>query len=265
VRLKLPGLALTYLVLLIPSFVSADVLEEILERGTIRIGVTEFIPWAISTKSGELVGFEIEVANKIASDMNVKPEIRVYEWERIIPALQEGEIDVIASGLNITPARALQVNFSQPIAASGISIAANKEKTKNVTSFDELNDKRVVITVVEDSFAQSVAQTFFDQANIRAHPNSELAQNDVLETRAHAYVATVPEVNFFVLMNSRKVDVPVRETLMASSEGLAVKKGEQELLNFLNSWVVARQTDKWLSATREYWFNTVEWVPQLSE
>ena len=158
-RLKLPGLALTYLVLLIPSFVSADVLEEILERGTIRIGVTEFIPWAISTKSGELVGFEIEVANKIASDMNVKPEIRVYEWERIIPALQEGEIDVIASGLNITPARALQVNFSQPIAASGISIAANKEKTKNVTSFDELNDKRVVITVVEDSFAQSVAQT----------------------------------------------------------------------------------------------------------
>jgi polar amino acid transport system substrate-binding protein len=52
---------------------------------------------------------------------------------------------------------------------------------------------------------------------------------------------------------------------VASSEALAVRKGEQEFLNFLNAWVVARKTDKWLGATREYWFNTIEWVPEVSD
>ena len=48
---------------------------------------------------------------------------------------------------------------------------------------------------------------------------------------------------------------------MASSEALAVKKGEQQLLNFLDAWVTARQTDKWLATTRGYWFETMDWMP----
>ena len=61
-------------------------------------------------------------------------------------------------------------------------------------------------------------------------------------------------------MNGRKVDVPLSEPIMASSEGLAVKKGEQELLNFLNAWVVARRADKWLGTSHDYWFETIDWV-----
>ena len=45
--------------------VSADVLDEILERGTIRVGVAEFVPWTLKNKAGELIGFEIEVARKV--------------------------------------------------------------------------------------------------------------------------------------------------------------------------------------------------------
>jgi len=40
-------------------------------------------------------------------------------------------------------------------------------------------------------------------------------------------------------------------------------KGEQEFLNFLNAWVVARQTDKWLGTTRDYWFKTIDWMPDV--
>ncbi len=111
----------------------ADVLDDILERGTIRVGVAEFVPWTIKTSSGELIGFEIDLARKIASDMNVEPEFKIYEWEKIIPALQQGEIDVIAAGMAITPRRALQVSFSQPVGNSGISLATNTNKTKNVS------------------------------------------------------------------------------------------------------------------------------------
>jgi polar amino acid transport system substrate-binding protein len=238
------------------------VLSDILDRRTVRIGVAEFVPWTMKTESGELIGFEIDIANKIASDMGVTPKIVLYEFEKLIPALQQGEIDIIAGGMAITPGRALQVNFSQPLATSGVSIATNTNKTQNISSLKHLNDEKVIITVVADTFSQSVARTFFRQATFNVHPTSELAEKDILEDRAHAYVASVPEINFLALMNKGKVDVPMSEPIMASSEGLAVKKGEQELLNFLNAWVVARETDKWLGTSHDYWFETLEWLPE---
>ncbi len=264
-RLKFLGRAVTLLVLVFPLLADADVLSDILDRRTIRIGVAEFVPWTMKTQSGELIGFEIEIAEKIASDMGVQPVITLYEFEKLIPALQQGEIDVIAGGMAITPRRALQVNFSQPLANSGISIATNTNKTQNISELRHLNAENVIITVVADTLAHSVARTFFGQANIKVYPTSDLAEKDILEDRAHAYVASVPEINFLALMNKSKVDVPMSEPIMASSEGLAVKKGEQALLNFLNSWVVARQTDKWLGTTHDYWFETIDWVPDTSK
>ena len=82
---------------------SADALDAILERGTLRVGVAEFVPWTMKKGNGELVGFEIDMANKIASDMGVEADFRVYDWPDIIPALQKGEIDLIAGGMAITP------------------------------------------------------------------------------------------------------------------------------------------------------------------
>ena len=52
VRLKLLGQALSLLVMICPPLADADVLDDILDRGTIRVGVSEFVPWTIRTKSG---------------------------------------------------------------------------------------------------------------------------------------------------------------------------------------------------------------------
>lgn len=257
------GHVLALLFLVFTPLAQADVLDDILDKRTIRVGVAEFVPWTIKTKSGELIGFEIDVARKIASDMGVKPEFKVYEWDKIIPALQQGEIDIIAGGMAITPHKALQVNFTQPIATSGISIATNTNKTKGINSLRHLDDERVIIAVVADTLAYSVANTFFGNATIKVFADSSLAEKEILEDRAHAYLASVPEVNFLALKNKNTVDVPMAEPIMASSEGLAVKKGEQQLLNFLNSWIVANQTDKWLEVTRNYWFNTMDWVEDI--
>jgi len=261
-RLKIIGQALLLLILAFSPLANADVLADILYKRAIRVGVSEFVPWTMKAQSGELIGFEIDVARKIASDMGVKPEFKVYDFEKLIPALQQGEIDVIAGGMAITPRRALQVNFSQPLANSGVSLATNKDKTQGVRSLNDLNDERFIITVVTETLAHSVTRTFFPRANVKVYPTNVLAENEILENRAHAYVASVPEINFLALMNASKVDVPLAEPIMASSEGLAVKKGEQELLNFLNAWVVARHTDKWLGTTHDYWFETLDWVPK---
>ena len=63
--------------------------------------------------------------------------------------------------------------------------------------------------------------------------------------------------------NSDAIDLPLSDPLVGWAEALAVQKGEQELLNFLNAWVTARQADRWLDTTRDYWFSTLEWLEDV--
>jgi polar amino acid transport system substrate-binding protein len=247
-------------VLFVSASVSADVLDEILERGTLRVGVAEFVPWTLKNKKGELIGFEIDVAKKIARDMNVKPEFKVYVWEDIIPALQKGEIDIIAGGMAITPARALKLNFSRPLAKAGVGLATNTSMTFEIESLQQLDSQDIVVSTVKDTFAASVSETLFANAKVKLFATRDAAEKEILEGRAHVYLASMPEAQFLVLKHASVVDMPMTEPLVGNSEALAVKKGEQQFLNFLNAWVTARKSDKWLMTTRDYWFNTLEWT-----
>lgn len=264
-RIHITRICIFLCLLVAAPLAGADVLEEILDRRVIRIGVAEFVPWTMRTKSGDLIGFEIDVARKLAADMGVRADIRVYDLNDIIPAVQQGEIDVIAGGLAITPRRALQVSFSRPLATTGISVAINGEKLRNVSSLEHLDDERVVIAAVSDTLALNVSQSFFPNADIRVFDTAEEAETELLENRAHAYLASEPEVDFLALQSGGGIEVPIAEPMMASAEGLAIKRGEQELKNFLDAWVTARQTDKWLAAARNYWFKSMAWAPELAE
>ena len=178
-------------------------LPAMLERGTIRVGVAEFVPWTLKNAAGELIGHEIDVAKKIARDMGVEPEFKVYVWENIIPALQKGEIDVIAGGMAITPERALKVNFSRPLAQTGVGLATNTRMTVEVDSLKQLNSPQYVISTVKDTFAAGVSGMLFGSAKVRYFETREAAEKEVLEGRAHVYLASLPEVQF--LLGERKI------------------------------------------------------------
>ena len=125
---------------LMGSPAAARPLQDVLNYGTLRVGVALFPPWTMRDPSGELTGFEIDVARKLAEDMHVDVEFSLYPWDRIILGLEAGEIDIIAAGLSIAPERALHVAFSRPYATSGTTLATNLETTSDVTSLDDLND-----------------------------------------------------------------------------------------------------------------------------
>ena len=256
---------LPLLLLSISTLAGADVLDDILERGSIRFGVAEFVPWTMKSKSGELIGFEIDMARKIAKDMGVKPEFRLYPWDEVIAAVQSGEIDILTGGMSITPARALQVNFSRSTADSGVSLATNTSMTQNIKTLEELNSPDITIAVVNDTLAHSVTQTLFDRATIKVFTNAVQAGKACVEGKAHAYLASLTQARFLALNNSDKIDLPVKKPLLASKEALAVRKGEQELLNYLDAWVTARQADRWIATTRDYWFSTLDWSEDVAK
>ena len=78
-------------------------LQQVLNTGTLRVGIVLYAPWAVRAANGELAGFEVDVARQLAADMGVKADVLPYEFSKLIPALESGEIDIIAAGLAITP------------------------------------------------------------------------------------------------------------------------------------------------------------------
>ncbi len=242
------------------SSLSADLLDDIIDRGTLRIGVSLFIPYTMEGKSGKLAGFEIEIGKSLARDMGVKPEFVVYNWEDTIPALKKGDIDIILGGMAITPARALKINFSQPYSHSGIGLATNTRMTKTVTKLGELNNEEYTIAVVSETVSFAFAKNLFDKANIKSFKTSDEAGKAVVSGDADAFVASIPQPKFLALRHPAEVDSPLSKPLIPYKTGMGVKKGEQEWLNFLNSWITSKEADKWLSVTYKYWFEGIEWT-----
>ena len=73
------------------------------------------------------------------------------------------------------------------------------------------------------------------------------------------YLVSSPEAYHLALANPGVVDLPLAEPLVETRAGFAVKKGEQEWLNFLNAWIIARDADKWIDTSHQYWFRSVQW------
>src|SRR4030042_3891155 len=124
---------------------SESAIEQILKRGTMRVGMSTFVPWAMKDKTGKLIGFEIDVATRLAKDMEVKVEFIPTKWAGIIPALITGKFDVIIGGMGILPQRNLKVNFSVPYEYSGMSLVANKQRAEGFKSLEAFNRPEIVI------------------------------------------------------------------------------------------------------------------------
>jgi polar amino acid transport system substrate-binding protein len=238
-------------------------LQEVLNTDTLRVGVALFAPWAVRRPDGELVGFEIDVAKQLATDLGVKAAISTYDVERLIPALEAGEIDIIAAGLTITPERALHVNFSVPYASSGIALATHVERTAAVADLAALDDPAYSIAAVEGSVAIELARRVLPRAKVTVFPSAAEASAALVAGDVHGYLEDEPVPTFLSLENPGVVDLPLAEPLLVSRAGFAVGKGDPDFLAFLNAWITAHEADTWLPTTTGYWFKSLRWQERL--
>lgn len=240
-------------------------LQDVLNSGSLRVGVALFAPWAARAANGELVGFEIDVARQLAADMGVRAEILTYDVARLVPALESGEIDLIAAGLTITPERALHVNFSQPYAEGGIGLATHIEKTAGVADVRTLDSDEFTIAAVEGSVAVALARRLWPRAKLEVFPSIEAASAAVLAGSVHGYLEDEPVPTFLALEHPSVIDVPMARPLLASRAGFAVNKGDPDFVTFLNAWITAREADTWLPTTAGYWFKSLRWRERLTD
>jgi polar amino acid transport system substrate-binding protein len=244
---------------------AARELQDVLNTDTLRVGITLFAPWAARDPRGEYLGFEVDVAKQLAADMGVKAQLLAYDVDRLIPALESGEIDIIAAGLTITPERALHVNFSAPYAESGVGLATHVERTANVTDATALDNEEFTIAAVEDSVGAQLARRLWPRARVQLFTSVEDASKALLAGEVHGFVEDEPVPTFLALEHPGVIDVPTTRPLLLSPAGFAVTKGDPDFLAFLNAWITARQADTWLPTTQSYWFASLRWRERLGE
>jgi len=266
---KMMGLALiiALLMLLGPAFAGEvqqkltgeSTLEQVLKRKTLKVGMSTFQPWAMKDKTGNLVGFEIDVAKRLAEDMGVKVEFVPTNWDGIIPALLSGKFDVIIGGMGILPSRNLKVNFTIPYDTSGMSLVANKELAGSFKTLQDFNRPEVTLAVRLGATPVAAAQKFMPKAQLTKFDDESKAIQELLNGKAHAVIASAPMPAYQALKYPDKLFLPLKETFTKEPIGFALKKGDVDTLNYFNNWITVRQADGWLAERKHYWFETTEW------
>ena len=234
-------------------------LETILKRGTIKVGFDTFKPWAMKDKDGNFVGFEIDVARKLAKDMGVKVEFVPTKWSGIIPALLTGKFDIIIGGMSVTPQRNLKVNFSIPYEFSGMSIVADRDSAGGRTTLKDFDTPETTIAVRLGTTAAEAAKNFLPNAKKLLFDEESQTVQELLNGRVHALVASNPLPFTLAKEYKDKLYLPLRDDFTKEPIAFAVRKGDLDYLNWLNNWVRVNMSKGWLQNRYQYWFFTKEW------
>lgn len=240
-------------------------LDKINERGSLRVGMSTFVPWAMRNKQGDLVGFEIDVAKRLAEDSGWKVEFVPTAWDGIIPSLLSNKFDVIIGGMSITEARAKSVLFTEPYSHSGVQLAANKELAEGFSKISDFDSRRVKIAARRGAFTVQVARETFPKAKVLQFDDDAQAFQEVLNGNAHAVIASSPKPEHEAIKNADTLFIPFDERLSKGNEAFAVRLGETDKAEFFNKWIKARTEDGWLKERYEYWFSTLDWQDQIAQ
>jgi len=234
-------------------------IEQVMKRGVLRVGMSTFVPWAMKDKTGKLIGFEIDVATRLADDMGVKVAFVPTKWAGIIPALLTGKFDVIIGGMGIRPQRNIKVNFSIPYDTTGMSIVAHRELAAGFTGLEDFNRPGVIIAARLGSTAVTATKKYMPKAQLRMFDDESQAYQELMNGKAHAVVGSAPRPAYEALKYSDKLYLPLKETFTKEPIGFAVKKGDFDTLNVFNNWIRVVEAEGWLKERKHYWFGTRDW------
>jgi polar amino acid transport system substrate-binding protein len=241
------------------QLVDSSVLEEILQRDVLKVGMSTFVPWAMKDKEGNFVGFEIDVATRLANDMGVEVEFVPTKWSGIIPALLTGKFDVIIGGMGIRADRNIKVNFTIPYDYSGMSIVAHKELAAGFDELADFDNADVTISARLGTTAESAARKYMPNAKLKLFDDEAQAVQELLNGRVHAMVASAPLPEEQAAKYAEKLFLPLEETFTKEPIGFALRKGDVDTLNYFNNWIRVVDSEGWLKEKHNYWFRTRDW------
>ncbi|WP_042861453.1 amino acid ABC transporter substrate-binding protein [Dickeya sp. NCPPB 3274] len=191
----------------------------------LRIGATGQSYPSSFKQDNKLVGFDVEVAETIAKDLNYKVEWVTADFSGLMGQLEASKLDTIANVVAITPARQEKYSFSQPYSYYGSQIVTHKDNA-NINTLDDLKGKTVA-GVLGSNHVNNLKKAFADgSVNIRTYETRDGAMSDALAKRVEGYINSRP----ILLAEINKRNLPfklVGEPLVVEQVGFPFHKDQK--------------------------------------
>lgn len=149
------------------SAAGEDKLAQVQEKGTLVVGTTADYPpyeWhLIKDGKDEIVGFDIDIAKKIAEELGVELEVQDMDFDGLLPALSTGKVDMVIAGMNPTPERAESVDFTDIYVTTKDVVLIRKEDADKYTTPESLKDAKWATqkaTIQEEFLKENYADSY---------------------------------------------------------------------------------------------------------
>ncbi|GAF72347.1 unnamed protein product, partial [marine sediment metagenome] len=232
-------------------------LKQICERGKIIVGMApEYKPFEFKNKKGEIVGFDVDTAKKVAEILEVELEIKTYKWDKLMPALEKREIDIIISGMSRTLKRAKKVNFTDSYFKTGQVVLVSKKRA-NLGRYEELDKKGMRIGFVKKTTGEDVAKKYFKNVDIVPFDGETNATKALLKNKIDGFVIDKVFTDFFIKQNP---DAKVLVGQLSKEDYcFAVCQGNSDLLIWLNYFIQESKSTGFFSTLYKRWFIEQAW------
>ncbi|MBC2710096.1 MAG: transporter substrate-binding domain-containing protein [Desulfosarcina sp.] len=219
---------------------AGPVLDNILKKGELRIGTSgQQPPMTAINKKGEIIGLDADIAKAMAAAMDVKVKFVVMPFNKLLPALEAGRVDMVISGMTMTAKRNMKVAFAGPYYVSGKGILATAEKYAALKEAKGLNTPEVTIAALKDSTSQKYAETLMPKAKLILTQSYDEAIALLFKTKIDVLVADYP---FCALSAYRHQDL---------------------LINWVQNFLVFLQGTGELKKMHSQWLSGGAWIDEL--
>ncbi len=240
------------------------VFQEIKKHKVLKIGYGGFPPYTIvnpnvKNSEDEVTGYSIDLIKEIAS--LAQPELEIewvrFSWETIQTELNSGKFDIIADPVYQTIPRAFEFDFTMPYAYFGIAVGVVNKDDDRFNTFSDLDRDDIIISLAKGWTTSEYAEKYLDKPKfhfISATGDAFNQLDDVILGRADVALNDVPTVVQYVNAHSDVVkSVFIENPPSSVPGGFVVRKGEVDLLNFLNTSLYILMANGTLERLDEKW------------
>ncbi len=223
------------------------------------------LPMNFVTSNGEWLGFEIAILEVLAQNLGVKATFVERPFSRLLNALEAGDVDVVMSGMTITPRRNRRAAFVGPYFVSGKSILTKTETLERMREDPNLNQTTLRLAALAGSTGESFVAREAPQAQLVLPASLSEAVALLVDDKVDAVVADYETCVFARLSFPEAGLAYLDETLTVEPMGIAIPPEDTLLANLLANYLEALRLNGGLERIRSFWFENNAWLRRVPD
>ncbi len=253
--------------LLAPTqLIAGQVTERITTNKTLVVGTPgDFPPFTATTSTGQLIGFDIDLARNLAGWLQVKIEFKQMEFSELMPALEADKIDMAMSGMTMTPLRNLRASFIGPYALSGQSILGKKTILEQVSTPEDLRKLTCCVAVLKGTTGETMAKNLLPDANIISTSTLDESLMLLLDGKVDAIVADYAFCRVAEFRYKDRGFAMFDEPLTFEPVGIAVSGKDPLFINLIENYLSLMTGSGALKQLQKKWFKSNDWMKELPD